>query len=178
MKTTTRLILFLASALTLCAQSPEPKDAPEGKHPKPPPHPLWIALDIDEDGELSAEEIEKAAEALAQLDANDDGKITRDEVKPPKPPEEELAPKIKRPPPIIAALDGDQDGKLSEKEIRNSDKSLKTLDHNQDDELTGDEMFGPPPEGQQGQPGQGGGQRPPRPMPPGPPQGGGRGPGR
>lgn len=177
MKTTTRLIAFLASALTLWAQSPESKDAPEGHHPKPPPHPIWVALDTDENGEISAEEIEKAAEALAELDANEDGKITRDEVKPPKPPEEQLAPKIKRPPPLVAALDEDQDGKLSEKEIRDADKSLKSLDHNDDDEITGDEMFGPPPEGQQA-PAQGGGQRPPRPMPPGPPQGGGRGPGR
>jgi hypothetical protein len=182
MKTTTRLIVFLASALTIWAQSPEPKDKPEGPHPKPPVHPVWTALDTDKDGELSAEEIEAAAEALAKLDANEDGKITRDEVKPPAPPEDQLAPKMKRPPPIVAALDGDQDGKLSAKEIRNADKSLASLDRNDDDELTGDEMFGPPPaQGEEGNDQAGPrGPRPQRPMPPqgGGPQGGGRGPRR
>lgn len=173
MKTTTQLILFLASAFTLWAQAPEPKEKPEGPHPKPPVHPIWAALDTDKDGELSAEEIDAAKEALTKLDKNEDGKITREEVKPPAPPEEQLAPKIKRPPPIVAVLDKDEDGKLSAKEIRDADKALLTLDHNQDEELTGDEMFGPPPQGQEGDAPQG--NPPPRPMhPPGPPRGGPR----
>lgn len=165
MKTTTRLIAFVVCACAAWAQSPEPKDKPEGPPPKPPVHPLWAALDTDKDGEISAEEIEKAAESIAKVDANNDGKITHDEVKPPRPPEEQLAPKIKRPPPVIAVLDEDQDGKLSAKEIRNADKALLTLDHNEDKELTQEEMFGPPPQqGQQGAPAEG--NRPQRPMPP------------
>jgi hypothetical protein len=180
MKTSTRLIAFLATTMMVWAQSPENEEAREGhRPPQPPPHPLWIALDTDENGEISAEEIEAAAEALAKLDENEDGKITRDEVKPPKPPEDQLAPKMKRPPPLVEALDQDGDGKLSDKEIRDADDSLKTLDRNGDEEITGDEMFGPPPEGQNAPQGQGGGgQRPQRPMPSGPPPGGGRGRGR
>ena len=47
-----------------------------------PPHPLMIALDADRDGELSAEEIEKAQEALKTLDTDADGKLSRQELLP------------------------------------------------------------------------------------------------
>ena len=41
---------------------------------------LMQALDTNQDGELSAEEIANAAGALGQLDRNSDGRITRDEL--------------------------------------------------------------------------------------------------
>jgi hypothetical protein len=44
--------------------------------------PLMKALDVNGDGVLNAREIANAAKALAKLDKNDDGKITRDEVRP------------------------------------------------------------------------------------------------
>ena len=46
--------------------------------------PLVTALDADEDGEISAEEIEKAVQALKKLDTNEDGKLTREEFMPPR----------------------------------------------------------------------------------------------
>lgn len=46
--------------------------------------PLLVALDTDKDGELSAEEISNAATALKTLDKNNDGKLTRDEMRPPR----------------------------------------------------------------------------------------------
>jgi Ca2+-binding EF-hand superfamily protein len=44
--------------------------------------PLIAALDTDEDGEISAEEIKNAVEALKKLDKNEDGKLSREEFMP------------------------------------------------------------------------------------------------
>src|SRR5690606_33873373 len=44
------------------------------------------ALDADGDGTISAEEIAGASETLKSLDKNDDGKLSRDEIRPPHPP--------------------------------------------------------------------------------------------
>jgi Ca2+-binding EF-hand superfamily protein len=41
-----------------------------------------VALDADQDGEISSQEIANAATALKALDKNDDGQITADEVRP------------------------------------------------------------------------------------------------
>ena len=63
-----------------------PEDAQERpQRPRPPLPPLVRALDADRDGEISAEEIANAAKALATLDQNGDGKLTRDEIAPPRP---------------------------------------------------------------------------------------------
>ncbi len=44
--------------------------------------PLMNALDADDDGILSSEEIENAAAALKKLDTNGDGQLTSDELRP------------------------------------------------------------------------------------------------
>ncbi len=44
--------------------------------------PIMAALDADEDGEISAKEIENAVVALKKLDKNKDGKLTEDELRP------------------------------------------------------------------------------------------------
>ena len=58
---------------------------PEGQRPgegfRPPRFPLMVALDADEDGEISAEEIGKAVEALKKLDKDEDGKLSREELR-------------------------------------------------------------------------------------------------
>lgn len=48
----------------------------------PPPHPIVEAIDADRDHELSSQEIDGAAAALKKLDRNNDGKLTRDELRP------------------------------------------------------------------------------------------------
>lgn len=46
----------------------------------PPPLLVIVALDADLDGELSAEEIDNAPEALRKLDRDDDGRLDSDEL--------------------------------------------------------------------------------------------------
>jgi hypothetical protein len=97
---------IVALAMTVVAQSPDdtrdpgpdggragrreggppPRDG-EGRRPaRPPRPPLEVALDADDDGEISASEIENAAAALKKLDKNGDGKLSADEFRPPRPP--------------------------------------------------------------------------------------------
>mgnify|MGYP002623483912 CR=1 FL=1 len=60
------------------------RDDGRGFRPPPPP-PLMAALDRDGDGEISADEIAKAAESLKTLDKNSDGKLSAEETRPPRP---------------------------------------------------------------------------------------------
>ena len=145
---------------------------PQGHRPPPPVPPLLALFDTDHDGELSAEEIRDAAAALGKLDQNGDGRITRDEMRPPRPDAKGEAPEgpppgnlPPPPPPMIAALDADEDGTLSGEELTNAPESLKQLDHDGDGELSPEELHPhgpPPPRGE----GQGGGRRPQGPPPP------------
>lgn len=124
----------------------------------PPPVPPLLGLfDADRDKEISAEEIQAAAEALTKLDKNKDGKITREELRMPpphegRPPEEPKGPPPGKPhgkppvPPLIAALDTDRNGNISSEEMAKAAESLKKLDKNNDGELTPQEIHphGPP----------------------------------
>jgi len=153
MKTTSIPLLFalLTGSITAAQQ------APAHRPPPPPPHPplLLAVFDTDRDGVLSAEEIQNASAALAKLDQNSDGKITQDEMRPPRPEGKDAAgtdpqgPPPSRPPapPVIAALDTDQNGTISAEELKNAPESLKQLDTNGDGELSPEELHpqGPPP---------------------------------
>jgi hypothetical protein len=73
------------------------------------------------------------------------------------------------PPPsrVFAVLDANHDGVIDSNEIANASAALKTLDKNGDGQLTPDELYAPPPDGQGvGEPPDGGDitQRPPPPM--------------
>jgi hypothetical protein len=146
MKTTT-----LHLTLALLAGVAVAQEAPRGKgHRPPPPPPILAIFDTDKDGIISAGEIEGAAAALATLDKNNDGEITREELRPPRPqrPEDEKGPPpARRPPPLIAALDADKDGTLSAEELKGAPEALLELDENGDGELSPQELFphGPPP---------------------------------
>ena len=58
---------------------PDDGDRPRRKRHVPP---VMKVLDVDEDGEISAEEIDNAADSLAQLDHNEDGKLSKMETRP------------------------------------------------------------------------------------------------
>jgi hypothetical protein len=63
-----------------------PGNGSEGRNTRrPPPNALMDALDTNHDGIIDANEIANASAALKKLDKNGDGKLTADELRPPRP---------------------------------------------------------------------------------------------
>lgn len=69
--------------LTCSAQSAEIRESRDA--PPPPQFPILSALDADNNGEIDAKEIAGAPKALRSLDTNGDGRLTEDELMPPRP---------------------------------------------------------------------------------------------
>jgi hypothetical protein len=104
-KTMMAMLALGASALAVNAQDvggpppdgqrPPPQDG-QGVGPvgpgmnghRPPPSPLFLALDVNHDGVIDSNEIANASAELLTLDKNGDGKLTRDELRPPRPPQD------------------------------------------------------------------------------------------
>jgi hypothetical protein len=64
---------------------------PQSRQPRdpPPPDPLMMLFDANQDGTIDAEEIRGAPAALLKLDRNQDGSLSRDELpQPPRPPQD------------------------------------------------------------------------------------------
>jgi hypothetical protein len=148
-----------------------------GRHHRPPPLPIVMALDTNHDGIIDAAEIANAPAALKTLDKNGDGVLTPDEYLPPLPPD--LPADAPRPPIplIVKALDANGDGVIDAKEIANASAALQTLDKRGDARLTPDEYIGkrpghrPPRNGGNGGDGNEPGDPPPDGGPGGPPPG-------
>lgn len=54
----------------------------QGQRGQMPPNPILQAIDLNRDGQLTANEIQQAAASLMKLDRNRDGKLTQDELRP------------------------------------------------------------------------------------------------
>lgn len=81
-------VAIAGSAACLIAQDgnaprQRPQGGPDGQRPPLPP--LIAALDANHDGVIDAAEIDNAPAALRTLDKNGDGKLTQDEIRPPRP---------------------------------------------------------------------------------------------
>ena len=145
MKTNPLHLLFaLAATVTASAQDPTP---PVDRRPPPPP-PLLAALDANRDRNLSPNEIANSSSALAELDRNADGMLTRKELlpRPPKDKTKQPPPPPKGPSPLMRALDLNEDGILSADEIEDAPLSLASLDKNEDGTISRRELNpGKPP---------------------------------
>lgn len=142
MKTRSLSLMLTALAITgLNAQDAKP---PVDRRPPPPL--LLPVLDADEDGELSAEEIQASSSALLDLDKNGDGSLDKKEIAPP-PPKKQKGPKPPKGPAfLVKTLDLDDDGILSADEIEDAPTSLATLDRDGDGALSKKELKpGKPP---------------------------------
>ena len=147
-----------------------PGRRPPGRFHRPPPLPLVMVLDANQDGVIDADEIANAGPAMLTLDKNGDGKLTPDEYLPTMPanaPKDAPRPPL---PPIVKALDANGDGVIDANEIANAPAALKSLDKNSDGQLTRDE-FCPPPPRHNGEMENGGQSEPPGNAPGGPPPG-------
>jgi hypothetical protein len=164
---------------------PRPEDDEDGPPPPPfgpPPNPMFMAIDTDDDGELSPKEIANAAKSLLKLDRNKDGILTEDEVRPPPPPGGRRGGPGNPPPrggagaqgadaramvESVMKFDKDGDGKISAKELpARMARLLEEGDANKDGSLDQSEvetLSRRPPPRRQGPPAGG---------PPGSPPGG------
>jgi EF hand len=156
MKTKMKIMLATlalgASAFVAGAQDdnggPPPDGQGQGGHHRPPPLPLVMALDVNHDHVIDANEISNASAELLTLDKNGDGVLTTNEYLPQRPPQNGNSSGKNFQPPtpmIVCALDANHDGVIDAKEIANAPVELKTLDKNGDGQLTPDEFIGPRP---------------------------------
>ena len=103
--------------------------------------PMMLALDLNKDGELGADEIAKASASLATLDKNKDGKLTEDELRPPMGGGPNPGP---TPAELVSRLlefDTNKDGKLSKAEAPGRLQGIfERADTNKDGFLTRDEL--------------------------------------
>lgn len=94
-KMTVMLTMLALGASALVASAQDNTADSKGDRPhgpgmnghRPPPPPLMVALDVNHDGVIDADEIANAPAALKTLDKNGDGKLTRDELRPQRPPQ-------------------------------------------------------------------------------------------
>lgn len=193
---TTKLAAFamVAALSPLMAQD---NNAPERRGPGGPGggirggNPVIAALDLDKDGEVSAEELAKASASLATLDKNKDGKLTADEFRGAPGAGGGGAGRFGDPEAYVTRLmegDTNKDGKLSKEEIpERLQGMMERVDTDKDGALSKEELEalvknignggGGNGGGEGGRGNRGGGNRPVRPAvpptaPPAPPAAG------
>ncbi len=119
-----------------------------GHHHPPRPHgpsPVMRVLDVDLDRELSAEEIASASAALLTLDTNEDGMLSRDELRPQH--DGHGGPEGPGEPPVnpIMLLDVDESGTVSLTEfLVPAEEAFEMIDTDDDGEITEEEAENAP----------------------------------
>ena len=118
----------LAAAGVVAVQEQEPEDSQAQDDERALRRlPAFGALDADDDGEISAAEIDAAAESLATLDEDGDGRLSADELRPRR--GGPIGGPARTPPEATAAFmrfDADEDGLLERTELTSQFLSLLT----------------------------------------------------
>lgn len=135
-------VLCGAAGLCLSVFAQPPGGGPGGPGGRRPVHPVMAAIDANEDGELSAEEIANAPAALKKLDKNGDGKLSDEETRPTGGfggPGGGFGPEA-----FVARMmesDADKDGKLSKSELPERARGMfDNADADKDGFLTKEEL--------------------------------------
>lgn len=140
--------LLLSLTLTCSAQEQRPQGGPGRRGPGGDggpmrTHPVVAALDTNNDGTLSADEIANAPVALRKLDKNGDGKLTEDELRPNfgrgqgGPGSVSPADMVKR----LLEFDKNNDGKLAKDELpERMQAMIERADTDKDGVLSRDEL--------------------------------------
>ena len=134
------IVALLVSGVAL-AQPPGGREGGRGMSRMP----LMTALDVDGDGEISSREIDEAPGRLRALDANKDGKLTMDELRPNGGREgygaaaaggDEMVNRLME-------YDTDKDGKLRATDLPERMRNIVTrADANKDGAVTREELVG------------------------------------
>lgn len=80
---TAALTMTFAFLAFSSARAQDPNAAASNRAERPVP-PIVAAIDANKDGEIDAAEIANAVAALKSLDKNGDGKLSGDEIRPPR----------------------------------------------------------------------------------------------
>jgi hypothetical protein len=103
--------------------------------------PVMLALDLNKDGELTADEIARASASLLTLDKNKDGKLGEDELRPNMEGGPSNAPTAAELVTRLLEFDTNKDGKLSKTEAPGRLQGIfERADANKDGFLTRDEL--------------------------------------
>jgi Ca2+-binding EF-hand superfamily protein len=131
--------LLLPSLFLTCTFMPAQGPGGQGGPGGPPPRLVLIALDINHDGKLSAEEIAAASSALLTLDADHDGQLTSLEYLP-----SQNDPKANKPDETVSrlmVLDRNGDGVLTKDEVPERMQGIfARIDTNHDGKITKEEI--------------------------------------
>ena len=146
--------LVLALSGSLLAQAPQ-GPGQNGRRGQGRPNPAQ--MDTNGDGKISSAEWQGPADGFARLDSNNDGYITREELRQNRP--QNAGPRGKEDRRDPRAMDTNNDGKISRDEWKGASEVFDRADANHDGYITSDER----PRNRQNEPGTGqNGRRPGR----------------
>ena len=117
-------VLFLCSLL-LFPWTPTTAEASSVPSSGSPVSPLFQAMDVDDDGEISDEELSSVTESLGALDLDSDGQLNSAEL---------------GVSPILIAIDSNGDGNVSTEELQQAELKLAALDQDGDGSINAEEL--------------------------------------